>query len=167
MNSHDSTSSSTGKRRKPEQLDAKSLASARRDALLRRARRIRRSVASLAAVLFSTAFLVIYVQLASGHDPALVANAKRTASTSTTTGSSKASTASTSSDSSSAESTPTTSTQSSTTESTPSTSTESSGSESSGESSGSASSGESSGESSSSSSEESSSGTSAVTTSQS
>lgn len=81
MNSHDSTSSSPGTRRKPEQLDAKALACARRDALLRRARRIRRSVASLATLMFVTAFLVVYVQLASGHDPALVANAKRSAST--------------------------------------------------------------------------------------
>jgi hypothetical protein len=55
----------------------------------RRARRIRRSVASLAAVLFSAAFLVIYVQLASGHDPALEASARRAATASTvTTGSS-------------------------------------------------------------------------------
>ncbi|HEY4811810.1 MAG TPA: hypothetical protein VIH71_12210 [Solirubrobacteraceae bacterium] len=103
MSSNDNASSSPGTHREPVQLDAKALASARRDALLRRARRIRRSVASLTAVLFSTAFLVIYVQLASGHDPALVANAKRTAGTSTTTGSSKASTTSTSTESSTGE----------------------------------------------------------------
>jgi hypothetical protein len=49
----------------------------------RRARLIRRSVATFAAALFSAAFLVIYVQLASGHDPALVANTKHAAVTST------------------------------------------------------------------------------------
>jgi len=43
----------------------------------RRARRIRRAVASLAVALFATAFLIVYVQLASGHDPALVANAAK------------------------------------------------------------------------------------------
>jgi hypothetical protein len=47
-----------------------------------RARRIRRVVAGLAVTLFATAFLIVYVQLASGHDPALVANAaKRHATT--------------------------------------------------------------------------------------
>jgi hypothetical protein len=52
----------------------------------RRARRIRRAVASLAVALFATAFLIVYVQLASGHDPALVANAaKRHAATTSAT----------------------------------------------------------------------------------
>jgi hypothetical protein len=97
-----------------EQLQGRARASAHREALSRRARRIRRSVASLAAVLFSTAFLVIYVQLASGHDPALVANAKRAASASTTSGSSKTATTSTGTGSSTTESTPTTSGESST-----------------------------------------------------
>lgn len=85
MNSDRSTSGKAGTRRGPEQFDAKELAFARRDALLERARRIRRSVASLAALLFVTAFLVIYVQLASGHDPALVADTKRAAAASTHT----------------------------------------------------------------------------------
>jgi hypothetical protein len=58
------------------------LARERRAVLRKRARRIRRTVAGLAAALFCTAFLVIYVQLASGHDPALLANAKRAASAS-------------------------------------------------------------------------------------
>ena len=51
----------------------------------RRARRIRRSVAGLAATVFIGVFLVVYVQLASGHDPALVAAAarRRVATTST------------------------------------------------------------------------------------
>ena len=55
----------------PEQLDARALARSRRAAMHRRARRIRRSIVSLTAALFSAAFLAIYVQLASGHDPAL------------------------------------------------------------------------------------------------
>jgi hypothetical protein len=51
----------------------------------RRVRRIRRSVAAFAGTLFTVAFLGIYVQLASGHDPALLATAHRRASTSATT----------------------------------------------------------------------------------
>jgi hypothetical protein len=47
-------------------------------------------------MLFSTAFLVIYVQLASGHDPALVANARRTAATSKVTANTSASAVTTS-----------------------------------------------------------------------
>ena len=42
----------------------------------RRARRIRRAVAGSAAALFVAAFLGVYVQLASGHDPALDSAAK-------------------------------------------------------------------------------------------
>jgi hypothetical protein len=70
----------------PEQLQARALAKARLEVMRRRARRIRRAVASLAVALFATAFLIVYVQLASGHDPALVANAakRRTAPTSVT-----------------------------------------------------------------------------------
>jgi type IV secretory pathway TrbL component len=70
----------------PEQLQARALAKGRLEAMRRRARRIRRTVASLAVALFATAFLIVYVQLASGHDPALVANAakRRAASTSVT-----------------------------------------------------------------------------------
>jgi uncharacterized membrane protein len=61
--------------------EAKALARGHREAIRRRTRRIRRSVAALAVTLFAVAFLVVYVQLASGHDPALVANAaKRAAS---------------------------------------------------------------------------------------
>ena len=145
MDSHEQPSRRSSVRAKPAQVDPKARAYAHRDAMSRRARRIRRSVASLAAVIFSTAFLVIYVQLASGHDPALVANAKRTATTSTDSGSAKASTTSASTGSSTTESTPTPSTTSSTGSNF----------------------GESSSGSSTSSSEESSSGASAVTTSQS
>jgi hypothetical protein len=55
--------------------------------LRRRVRRIRRSVALFAAALFSAAFLMVYVQLASGHDPALVADARRAATQVTASGS--------------------------------------------------------------------------------
>ncbi len=65
----------------PERLDARTLARAKREGLRRRTRRIRRSVLGVAAVAFVTAFLIIYVQLASGHDPAL---SKRGAATSKT-----------------------------------------------------------------------------------
>jgi hypothetical protein len=58
-------------------MDPKLLAHTRREALAHRARRIRRSVAGLAVALFTVVFVIVYVQLASGHDPALVANARR------------------------------------------------------------------------------------------
>ncbi len=64
---------------------ARALARDRRCELRRRARRIRRSVSVLALALFSAAFLAIYVQLASGHDPALAAASRRLASTSVQT----------------------------------------------------------------------------------
>jgi hypothetical protein len=54
-----------------------------------RAQRIRRTVAGLALALFVAAFLGVYVQLASGHDPALDAAAKRQASVSSTSTSHK------------------------------------------------------------------------------
>ncbi|HEV7163214.1 MAG TPA: hypothetical protein VGN25_08170 [Solirubrobacteraceae bacterium] len=76
----------------PQQLDPKALARSRREAVLLRTRKIRRSVTGLALGLFTAAFLAVYVQLASGHDPALSANAERrnvsmslVASTSSTT----------------------------------------------------------------------------------
>lgn len=58
---------------------ARRLGRQRRAELRVRARRIRLGVASAATSLFIAAFAVIYVQLASGHDPALVADAKRRA----------------------------------------------------------------------------------------
>jgi hypothetical protein len=61
-----------------KQLDPRALAETKRAAMLRRARRIRRSVAGTAAALFAALFLVVYVQLASGHDPALSAASKNT-----------------------------------------------------------------------------------------
>jgi len=67
------------------QVRVRARAGDHREAIRLRARRIRRSVASLAAILFSAAFLVIYVQLASGHDPALEASARRAATQSTAT----------------------------------------------------------------------------------
>jgi len=66
-------------------LDAKALASGKREALRRRTRRIRRSVAGFATALFAAAFMTVYVQLASGHDPALTANAARRAAQSEAT----------------------------------------------------------------------------------
>jgi hypothetical protein len=56
--------------------EAKALAASRRAELRLRARRIRRAVAAGAAVVFVALFLVVYVQLASGHDPALSHTAK-------------------------------------------------------------------------------------------
>jgi hypothetical protein len=67
--------------------DAKAIAQGHREAIRRRARRIRRSVAALAVTLFAVAFLVVYVQLASGHDPALVANAEKRAASANSIGS--------------------------------------------------------------------------------
>ena len=61
----------------PGQLGGRALARQKLIAMRRRARRIRRLVAGLAAATFTVAFLAIYVQLASGHDPALSAAAKR------------------------------------------------------------------------------------------
>jgi hypothetical protein len=70
-------------RRRPAEerrgMDAKALARARGDALRVRTRRIRRSVAGLTVTLFVLVFGIVYVQLASGHDPALVA--RKTSST--------------------------------------------------------------------------------------
>jgi type IV secretory pathway TrbL component len=63
-------------------LDPRGLARAKREAMAARARRIRRWVAGTTVTLFVVAFLVVYVQLASGHDPALTANAERRASSS-------------------------------------------------------------------------------------
>jgi hypothetical protein len=67
--------------------DARAIAQGHRDAIRRRSRRIRRSVAGLAVALFAVAFLVVYVQLASGHDPALVANAEKRAASASSIGS--------------------------------------------------------------------------------
>jgi hypothetical protein len=71
-----------------ERPTAKTLADERRRAILRRrVRRIRRSVSLFAAALFCAAFLMVYVQLASGHDPALVADARRASTQVTASGS--------------------------------------------------------------------------------
>jgi hypothetical protein len=78
---------------KNDPLDARALARARRAAMLRRARRIRRAVAGLAVALFAAMFLVVYVQLASGHDPALVANAAKRSAASPSVTSTEASAA--------------------------------------------------------------------------
>ena len=64
-------------------IDGRALAKAKREQMRLRAGRIRRTIATGAAGLFATAFLGIYVQLASGHDPALVAAAARSAGAAT------------------------------------------------------------------------------------
>jgi hypothetical protein len=108
----------------PERRAAKVLAQRRLEAMRKRTRRIRRAVGALAAAMFSAAFLTVYVQLASGHDPALTAAAKRSAAVST--GSAKAKHASSASSApSSSSSTPSSSTEASSS-STPSSSTEAS-----------------------------------------
>jgi len=45
--------------------------------MLLRMRRIRRSVAAATLAVFTAAFLTVYVQLASGHDPALSKSTSR------------------------------------------------------------------------------------------
>ncbi len=70
-------------------LAARELARAKREAMARRAARIRRFIAAGSVALFVAAFLVVYVQLASGHDPALVANAKRKAASGSAAGKAK------------------------------------------------------------------------------
>jgi hypothetical protein len=69
-----------------EQMRARAIGAARREAMRRRAVRIRKSVAAAATALFVAAFLGVYVQLASGHDPALNAAGKHSATTSISTG---------------------------------------------------------------------------------
>ena len=70
-----------------ERMRAKGLAAARREAMATRARRIRRSVAAVASTFFLVAFLAVYVQLASGHDPSLTASEARRAAAATLTAS--------------------------------------------------------------------------------
>lgn len=99
---------------KPDRAEAKLLAWSKRDGMRRRARRIRRSVSAGAAALFATAFLAVYVQLASGHDPALSASSKTTSATSqlANVSSSSGSTASESESATSESATPVTTSQS-------------------------------------------------------
>jgi hypothetical protein len=85
MDSHDTPSPRRPAADPAGRLRARALAARRRAELRRRARRIRRSVASLAVVLFLCAFAVVYVQLASGHDPALSTD-RRTSSPAATVG---------------------------------------------------------------------------------
>jgi hypothetical protein len=86
--------------------EARALAAGRRAELLRRARKIRRAVAAGATALFIAVFLVVYVQLASGHDPALSASSKaRTTTTSSGSGASTTPTQSSGEESQSSEST--------------------------------------------------------------
>ena len=80
--------------------DAETLVSARLAARGRRTRHLRRRVAALALAVFMAAWLVIYVQLASGHDPALATTtshrATAVASTSTSASTSASSSSTTS-----------------------------------------------------------------------
>ena len=77
-----STSHSTPPSATDSAMRAKGLAAARREAMARRTRRIRKSVAAISSTLFVVAFLAISVQLASGHDPSLsAAEARRAAAT--------------------------------------------------------------------------------------
>ncbi|HTU79202.1 MAG TPA: hypothetical protein VMF09_10630 [Solirubrobacteraceae bacterium] len=73
--------------REQRHADARALASRHRTALRARTRRIRGSVAALAVSLFLIVFAVVLVQLASGHDPALVAAARRRAASAGLSGS--------------------------------------------------------------------------------
>ena len=110
MDSHNQASSERSPSYSREQLSASGLARSRRAAIRRRARRIRRVVASFAALLFSTVFLVVYVQLASGHDPAL--SKKHTAATAVVNTASTAGNTSTSKSTKSSTTAPSTSTES-------------------------------------------------------
>jgi hypothetical protein len=73
-------------------LEGRALANAKREQMRLRASRIRRTIATAAAGLFAAAFIGVYVQLASGHDPALVASAAKRSSTSALAATSAAST---------------------------------------------------------------------------
>lgn len=88
------------------QPDASGLVAERLRARKRRVSQIRRRIAAIAAATFLATSGGIFVQLASGHDPALVAAAAKTAATttSTTAGSSSSSSGSTSGSSSSSSS---------------------------------------------------------------
>ena len=114
MNPKEKPSSRQPRTYTPEQQRARATGMARAAAMRGRARRIRRSVAALSAALFSAIFMVVYVQLASGHDPALTANARK-ASTATSIGVNSSSESSTAAET--ASSTESSSTESSATES--------------------------------------------------
>jgi hypothetical protein len=111
MNSHDSTSDRRPSNAIAEQLTGRARADSRRAAIRRRTLTIRRSVAAVAAALFSAAFLTLYVQLASGHDPALAKAAKHATSATASSGvttSASASSASTGAEASSSAGQPST-----------------------------------------------------------
>lgn len=76
----------------PAGTDARRLVRVRLAAKRRRARRIRQTVLAFSVAVFMAMFATIYVQLASGHDPALSASSKKAAaSTATGSGSSESS----------------------------------------------------------------------------
>ncbi len=68
--------------------NAMRLAARKRAAVQRRTRRIRSAIAAVSVSLFIAAFSVVYIQLASGHDPALTAAARRSQSSGLSTRSS-------------------------------------------------------------------------------
>jgi len=74
----------------PAGTDTRRLVRARLAAKRRRARRIRQIVLAFSVAVFVAMFATIYVQLASGNDPALSASSKKAAVSSTTTGGSSA-----------------------------------------------------------------------------
>ena len=63
----------------PDHTAARAQAARRLATMRTRATRVRRGIAAFTALVFVCAFLVVYVQLVSGHDPALAAGAKREA----------------------------------------------------------------------------------------
>ena len=73
---------------RPSREEARRLGRARTLARRARARRIRRGVVGLTLALFIAAWVTIFAQLASGHDPALGAAARRATTAPATTGSS-------------------------------------------------------------------------------
>jgi hypothetical protein len=74
----------------PAGTDARRLVRARLAAKRQRARRIRQTVLAFSVAVFVAMFATIYVQLASGNDPALSASSKKAAVSSTTTAGSSA-----------------------------------------------------------------------------
>ena len=78
----------------PPRTDAKAIVRQRLAARRQRIRRVRRTVAACALSIFAALWTVLYIQLASGHDPALSAKAAPVATlASATTSSTRSATA--------------------------------------------------------------------------
>jgi negative regulator of sigma E activity len=88
----------------PSRMDARKLVRVRLAAKRRRAWRIRRTVTAFTVAIFVALFATIYVQLASGHDPALSTSSKTVVTAKKTTAGKEAA-ASTNSSSSNSEGT--------------------------------------------------------------